>query len=186
MRTIHKASKPREGANARYVIIDGDPTGFGALGGHRCRAADRIAAWALGTSLDRKLAAGCPPESARLLAVRSREIVQLASRRRLAGYWERVVRVAGSGKRPTLAVPLSRARVFAAEPEIRELAGLLRAPLPVSARGVAMASLLLTDGGGPLYRGVSRASLSDQLHAAIAWLDPELPLVADAAFVTGP
>jgi len=186
MQSIHKASKPREGATARYVIIDGDPTGSRPLGGHWCHGADRIAAWALRTSLDRKLAAGCPPESARLVAVRAREIVQLASRGRLADYWERVLRIAGSGKEPALAVPLSRARVRTVEPDIRELARLLRARLPVSARGVAMARLLLTDGGGPLYRGDPQACLRDQLHAAIAWLDPELPLVADAAFVTGP
>jgi len=186
MQSIHKAWKARESATARYVIIDGDPTRSRPLGGHGCHAADRIAARVLATSLDRKLAAGCPPESAWLLAVRAREIVQLASRRRLAGYWERVLRIAGSGKEPALAIPLSRARVRAVEPDIRELARLLRVSLPVSARGVAMARLLLTDGGGPLYRGDPQAFLRDQLHAAIAWLDPELPLVAEAAFAAGP
>jgi hypothetical protein len=185
MRNVHQASRPREGAAARHMIIDGDPGGSRPFGVHQSRVADRIAARMLGTWLDRKLAAGCSPESTRLLAVRARDIVQIARRNRLAGYWERVLRVAGSGKEPTVAIPLCRDRVRAAEPAIRELARLLRAPLPVSARGVAMASVLLADGGGPLYWRDARVPLGDELRAAITWLDPALPLTADADGTAG-
>jgi hypothetical protein len=71
-------------------------------------------------------------------------------------------------------------RVRGAEPAIRELARLLRAPLPVSARGVAMAQVLLTDGGGPLYWSAAPESLHVALRAAIERLDPALPLMAAA------
>jgi hypothetical protein len=180
MRNVHKTSKPREGAAARHIVIDSRPAGSRLVGVHASRMADRIAARVLGMPLDRKLAAGCSPESAWLLAVRARDIVRPARRERLAGCWERVLRVAGSGKEPIVAIPLCRDRVRAAEPAIRELAQLLRAPLPVSARGVAMASVLLTDGGGPLYAGNARVPLDGELRAAITWLDPALPLMADA------
>jgi len=69
--------------------------------------------------------------------------------------------------------------VLAAEPAIRELARLLRVPLPVGARGVAMARALLAEGGGPLYVSGAPAALDDSLRAAITWLDPRLPLIND-------
>ena len=53
----------------------------------------------------------------------------------------------------------------------------LTAPLPVAARGVAMATELLTDGLGPVYNPYSRVSLAAALETAIAQLDPALPLM---------
>jgi len=46
---------------------------------------------------------------------------------------------------------LCRDRIAAAEPDVRAMIGVLRGPLPVTARGIAMAGYLLTDGTGPLY-----------------------------------
>jgi hypothetical protein len=181
MRNAHETSRPREGAAATHIVIDRRPAGSRPAGIHASHLADRIAARVLGTPLDRKLAAGCPPESAWLLAVRARDIVRLARRERLAGCWEHVLRVAGSGKESAVAIPLRGDDVCAAGPAIRELARLLRAPLPVSARGVAMASVLLTDGGGPLYWRQARVSLAGELRATITWLDPALPLLAEGA-----
>ena len=42
----------------------------------------------------------------------------------------------------------------------------LRAPEPVSPRGVAMVRLLLIDGNGPLYRPGDPGTLGDRLRAA--------------------
>jgi len=60
-------------------------------------------------------------------------------------------------------IPVVRARVRAAEPDIRALIDVLRDSLPVQARGVAMASRLLSDGLGPLYSTRS----GEDLHAAV-------------------
>ena len=52
-------------------------------------------------------------------------------------------------------VPVCRDRVRACSAEFEELIQRLLAPWPVPAQGMAKARLLLTDGGGPLYRRAS-------------------------------
>ena len=153
------------------------------------RPGDGVLARVFGASLDASLAAGCPPESSRLLATRARDIVSLCRRRSMAGNWEHVLRVARRAQRarpagspaPAGAVPVCADRVVAAEPAIRELISRLSAPLPVPARGVAMATVLLTDATGPVYRRRSPVTLADALDAAISQLDPALPLMPTAS-----
>jgi hypothetical protein len=43
---------------------------------------------------------------------------------------------------------------------------------PVAVRGVAIASLLLTDGTGPLYHPPSTVDLPAAVHAAVHHMDP--------------
>ena len=138
-------------------------------------AADRVLARVFGASLDRQLAAGHPAEADRLLAARAQHIVSLPRRRALARDWEHLLDVAR--RAPAPAVPLCRDRIAAAEPSIRELVACLRVPLPVPARGVAAATVLLTDATGPLYHRRSRADLDGLLREAIAQLDPARPLL---------
>ena len=161
------------------------------------RPGDGALARVFGASLDASLAAGRPPESSRLLAARARDIVRLRRRRSMAGSWEHLLRVASRAQRargagpggpgapgapgrlggPTGAVPVCADRVVAAEPAIRDLMNRLTAPLPVPARGVAMARVLLTDGTSPVYNRHARVALSDAVTAAAAQLDPALPLL---------
>jgi hypothetical protein len=181
MRNAHVTPGPREGAATRHVVIvSGNLRGSRALGLEPRRVTGQILSRALGAGLDGQLAAGRSPESARLLAVRAADIVRLPRREALARYWERALRVARDPYRaPAGASPLCRDRVLNAEAGIGELARLLRVSLPVRARGVAMARVLLTNGGGPLYSSRASASLDDSLRAAIMWLDPTLPLIDD-------
>ena len=150
---------------------------------HPRRLGDGILASVFGASLDASLAAGCPPESSRLLAARARDIVSLRKRRSIAGSWEHLLRVArraqqGTGPRAVAtAVPVCADRIVAAEPAIRDLMNRLVAQLPVPARGVAMARILLTDATSPVYNRRARVALSDALAAAAAQLDPALPLL---------
>jgi hypothetical protein len=161
--------------NATIVV---DPGGSGALAVHRYRVTDRLLARVLSRWLDGRLAAGEAPEASRLLAARARVIVPAPWRARLASDWEHLVDVAGRpAALPARGVPLRRAAVIAAEPAIRDLASRLRVPLPVSARGVAAASALLTDGMGPLYNSQAPVTLADAVQEAIGWLDPTLPLM---------
>jgi hypothetical protein len=192
MRNVHVASGPRDGAAARHTIIYAGRAGSPGPGPRRLRLrpyrlTDKVASRALGASLDRQLAAGREPEESRLLAARAQDIVALRRREQLAGYWEHVL---ASAARPAPALrnaaPLRRGPVLAAEPAITELASLLRAPLPVSARGVAMARMLLTDAGGPLYWSAAPESLHVALRAAITRLDPEQPLYFPGEYKPAP
>jgi hypothetical protein len=146
-----------------------------------CRLTDRLLARALGASLDQQLAAGCRPESTRLLAARAQRIVSLPRRTSLAANWDHLLRVARRAPaRRTRAVPLRATAILAAEPAIRELMERLTAPLPVSAQGVATASVLLTDPTSPVYSRRAPRSLADRLQAAIIALDPARPLMQAA------
>jgi hypothetical protein len=141
------------------------------------RPGDGVLARVFGASLDASLAAGCPPESSRLLATRARDIVSLCRRRSMAANWEHVLRRARRAGSPAGAVPVCADRVVAAEPAIRDLMNRLAAPLPVPARGVAMARVLLTDATSPVYNRRSGVDLTDAVAAAAAQLDPALPLL---------
>jgi hypothetical protein len=136
-----------------------------------CRPADRLAARLLSARLDRELAAGRAPERSRLHAARAEHIVSLPFRQTLAEDWERLLWP--RRRKPRL---LHRERVAAAARAIRLLTGELRVPLPVPARGVALASMLITDGCGPLYNPSAKAGLEESVLRAVSFLDPASPL----------
>ena len=130
-----------------------------------------------GPILDGKLAAGCPPESGGLLAARAERLVSARRRRRLVQGWEGLLDQAGTAPRPRNPhAPLCRARIVDAMDDVRAMLGALSTPLPVSARGVAMASRLLGDGTGPLYSRSCTAPLSTALREVTAQLDPAFSL----------
>ncbi|HEX3513109.1 MAG TPA: hypothetical protein VHT26_03780 [Trebonia sp.] len=162
----------REGARRQRTLVTGDP-----LAMRPSRVTDRLLARMLGASLDRQLAAGRTPESSSLLAARAQRVVAMRSRQRLARDWENLLRVARRAHGPYHhALPVCSDHVIAAEPAVRELVRCMTAPLPVAARGVAMATVLLTDALGPVYNRRSEVTLAAALEAAIAQLDPALPL----------
>lgn len=144
------------------------------------RLADRVLAHAFGGRLDGELAAGAVPESSVLRAARAQEIVSLPQRLAMAGDWDHLLSVACAKATDQRRIFICADQVAAAAPAIRELMTKLVAPLPVRARGVAMASVLLTDAAGPVYNRDSRLTLPAALAAAISQLDPALPLT-DAA-----
>jgi hypothetical protein len=181
MNSPHSIAGVREAARRasqpQHTIVTGDP-----LAVRRSRLTDRLLARLFGASLDRQLAAGRAPESSALLAARAQHIVALRSRRRLARNWENLLRRARHAHGAyNPAIPVRGDRLIAAEPDVRELVRRMRAPLPVPARGVAMATALLTDAISPVYnpRG-GDDSLAVALEAVIAELDPALPLMSGA------
>lgn len=124
----------------------------GFVVGTQPRLRDRLAArWRSGR-LDRALAGGTPPEASRALALRAQHLTEPEHRRSLAQALRRIIREAHE-RRPVVTgrvMPI-RASVSAARDELSRLADALDEPGPVAAGGVAQASLLLTDGTGPLY-----------------------------------
>lgn len=128
-----------------------------------------------GPILDRRLASGCPPESGPLMAARAERLVSVPRRRALVRGWQGVLDQALRAPRARNPhAPLRRARVIDASGEVRAMLGALSNPLPVSARGVAMASRLLSDGTGPLYNRNCPLHLSTALQEVTAQLDPRL------------
>lgn len=141
---------------------------------------DRLLSWICAANIDKDLAAGAPIESRKLRAVRATLLVTPAHRNRLATAWGAVLRQAHLGSvqapsMPSSRVPLQRNEIRDAAVEIELLAAVLRSPRPVSARGAAMARILLVDGGGPLYCSVrhpgNHRSLADSVADAARELD---------------
>ena len=158
------------------ILVFGDPLVIRPR-----RLTDQVLARAFGASLDSELAAGKAPESSVLRAARAQDIVSLRNRRALAGDWDHLLRVVHRAQtRQPHMLPVCADRITAAEPAIRELVRCLAAPLPVKARGVAMASVLLTDAASPVYNRNSRETLETALAAAISQLDPAQPLTGAA------
>lgn len=121
-------------------------------GSRRRRFWDRWLARAYAPSLDSQLAAGWPPETSRLLAIRAQQITSPAGRGELVRGWGYVLsRARGPAVARTPRAPLRRDRIAAAEGDVRTMLAVLACPLPISARGAAMASVLLGDGTGPLH-----------------------------------
>jgi hypothetical protein len=139
--------------------------------GRRIRLA-LVARWRAG-ELDRQLAAGADPDAAALLAIRGRRLTSRGHRARVA---------AGLARAAEDAVAIPHAFSAAVRPDAREVAAArvvlatldrrLRAPEPVSARGVALLESLLTDGTSPLYRPTEPGALGSRLRAAAAALEP--------------
>jgi len=134
----------------------------------------RVEALLLADRLDRALAAGRPPETDVLLALRAERLACAHTRSELACSLGRLLRVAGEPQRGLTRVSSMAVleRVRASHDALEELVDQLLAPVPVSAHGVALVRLLLRDGSGPLFRYESRDDLTGQVRRAIAALDP--------------
>jgi hypothetical protein len=133
----------------------------------------RVVARVLASTLDRRLARGCAPESHRLLATRALVLVSPATRDELVKNWTNLLRRARTDPTPrTPKSPLNRARVIACERDIAEMLEMIAAPRPIAARGVAMAADLLRDGTGPVYDRRPSADLAGAIRAVMALLDP--------------
>jgi hypothetical protein len=118
--------------------------------------------------LDFDLARGRPPEAAPALARRAEQLVGRRWRRRLAGGLERLI-AAAEAPRPAFsaAVPPRRDEVRAAQPVLEALIVRLRDDAPVQARGVALVSLLLSDGASPAYTPRRPGALGDWAAGAL-------------------
>jgi hypothetical protein len=124
-------------------------------------------------TLDSELARGTAPEASTRLALRAQHLVQVRGRRELARGIRRVLAQAEQPDTfPRPPAPLCRDRVRAAAAELAALADRLLSPAPLPARGMAQARLLLTDGGGPLYRRSCGDDLRARVAEAVRSLDP--------------
>jgi hypothetical protein len=155
------------------VVIQLDADGVWA---RRVTWRERLESHLFGDRLDRALAAGVPPETDPLLALRAAQISSPKSRRELAVVVRRMLDSALSAddapfKAKSMAI---LPRVKKARREFESLAEHLEAPVPLPARGMAAVKLLLRDGAGPLYRYESRQNLARLVRDITDLLDPSL------------
>lgn len=127
-------------------------------------------------ALDAQLAAGAPADDDRLRQVRARQLTSQRWRAKLAAGFDELLdrcrEPAVNKLNRGVRAPVQHGQIGAAESDIRRLIRALRAEHPVAVRGVAAASLLLTDGTGPVYSPAAAARLPRVLRATIDQLDP--------------
>jgi len=139
----------------------------------------RVAPWQravarlLAIRLDSMLAAGISPESSTLLGVRALQLVSTQHRDLAARSMRRIIAEAMSERaRARNGLPVNWAAVRVARTELCDLCDALEAPVPVPARGVALANELLTDGAGPLFHPARAHELTMAALHAVDALDP--------------
>ncbi len=154
------------------LLITDDRAGFRAA---KAGLAGRLQNWMHSSRLDAELARGVPPETTLALALHAERLTRPAACRELARTIRHLIGATRHrpGSRALVAlVPLRHEEIRDARPELEALAGRLVAAGPVSARGVALVRVLLSDGAGPLYRRDSRIDLRAHLGRALAALTP--------------
>lgn len=156
------------------LLITDDRAGFRAA---KAGLTDRLQSRMHSSQLDSELARGVPPETTIALALHAERLTRPAACRQLAQTIRRLIAAARprpGGRALVPLVPLRHEEIRDARPELEALADRLVAAGPVSARGVALVRVLLSDGAGPLYRRDSRIDLRAHLGRALAALEPAL------------
>jgi hypothetical protein len=150
---------------------------------------NRLMARMRASRLDSDLADGASPDATVALALRAQLLVRARTRRDVAEDARRVLatamRAPAAGRWLTpaargpqmpaagrLRVPICRDRVRESSEEFMDLIWRLLADAPVAARGVALASVLLSDGRGPLYHRGNADDVRARVREAVNALDP--------------
>jgi hypothetical protein len=124
--------------------------------------------------LDGDLAAGVSPDATALLALRSRYLTRMSTRRALARSAKNLL---GAATLPDLwsrghVVPVARTNITAAAAEISALAARLVQPGLVAPRGVARATRLLSQAWGPELSRHGAEQFRREVSATIDCLNP--------------
>jgi hypothetical protein len=132
--------------------------------------AARVTARLRAYRLDRQLAVGVPAPAGSALAVHKARLMSVAEREAVARALRQALQDACAGSAPLSSrIPVHATNIVAAEDLIDAITLRLHSPRPVNARGMARLRVVLSDGGGPMYR-LGRGDLSGRLGAALAEL----------------
>ncbi len=129
----------------------------------------RVAARLRRCQLDHALSDGSDPTVSPLLAARATQLSRSGNRRRLARSLERIALAADQQPVRARVLP-SRAAVHFNRAELLQVAGLLRDDRPLYVRGIAILTILVTDGAGPAYADRHGEIIAGQLQLARASL----------------
>jgi hypothetical protein len=157
----------------------------------------RLMARARASRLDSDLAGGALPDATVALVLRAQTLIAPRTRREVAKGAQRLLATAmlapatgdpqepaaGEPRMPAarqlriastrpLRVPVCADRVRESAEELSDLIRRLLADSPVAARGVALASELLSDGSGPLYHRANADDARARVREALDALDP--------------
>jgi hypothetical protein len=132
----------------------------------------RLALVRRGAALDCDLARGRRPDSDELHATRALQLLSNTYRRHIAEGLERAVRL--STRPPQLAgIAMQRVAIRDERDALLDLAARLLAPRPVSAQGVAIATLLLREPDSPLHVPARPGAIDELAGVALDALEPQ-------------
>jgi hypothetical protein len=135
----------------------------------------RARVWISELELDAALAGGADPAQSEELELRAKQLADRKTRNRLAGAITHLIRIADGHRAPitTPNPPFRPKQVQANRSLLVELAERLRGPRSVALRGMALTSLLLNDGRGPLTTESDPATLARAVRATLAALNED-------------
>lgn len=168
--TLSVGRAPATNAPTTLIVVDRHEPGHLTI---RSKSlGTELIATVLAGRLDRRLAAGLPPEAGVLLATRAQRLNSPARCQQLAERWQSLLASTWRPPRPRSAsVPVCRRHIAEAEAEIRSMIAVLTAPGPKSVCGTAMAGLLLSDGLGPVFNSRSPIDLGEALREAVRQIE---------------
>jgi hypothetical protein len=151
------------------LILGPDPTSYLP---RRPTLGHRLNARLLADRLDRELATGITPEASLLHALHAQRIVRPRSCRTLGRSLRRILAAAGADttSRVPTATPICQANVRAAATMLALVVQRLERNGPIQARGIASLRLLITNGGGPIYRADAPENLSIEAQTVLQYL----------------
>jgi hypothetical protein len=132
----------------------------------------RFLNWRRAPALDADLAQGIDPTESDELSLRAGRLRSARRRARLADQLEGVVALAERPIHPFSRVALRRREIRACKPLLVAIAERLREPGLLDVQGLAMTSLLVNDGAGPLYQKATPSlSLTEAATSALVALE---------------
>jgi hypothetical protein len=135
----------------------------------------RARVWIRQLELDAVLAGGADPVQSEELELRAKQLADRKTRNRLATRISHLIRIADGDRAPitTPNSPFRPKQIQANRSLLVELAERLRGPRSVALRGMALTSLLLNDGRGPLTTESDPATLERAVRATLAALNED-------------
>jgi hypothetical protein len=136
----------------------------------------RARVWFKDFELDAALAGGADPRQSEELALRAQQLAARKKREGLAGAINRLIGIADRHSRATMMTPYAPFRPWQIQANrslLLELAQRLRGNKPVAVRGVALTSVMLSDGQGPLTTDSDPATVERAVRAALSGLEPD-------------
>jgi hypothetical protein len=135
----------------------------------------RARVWIRKLELDAALAGGADPAQSEELELRAKQLADRKTRNKLATAITHLIRIADGHRAPITMpdAPFRPKQVHANRSLLVELAERLRGPRSVALRGMALTSLLLNDGRGPLTTESDPATLERAVRATLAALNED-------------
>jgi hypothetical protein len=135
----------------------------------------RARVWIRKLELDATLAGAADPVQSEEIELRAKQLVDRKTRNKLATRISHLIRIADGDRAPitTPKPPFRPKQVQANRSLLVELAQRLRGPRAVALRGMALTSLLLNDGRGPLTTESDPATLERAVRTTLAALNED-------------